>query len=568
MDLKERLAKWRKKEAKLDRPPGQFEKPPGEFGAQAAPNRPPGNFDMPPGNWDMPAAAPTPAGGDFISRYHEQSRRLNRARSMCSMRSDVDGHVDGHVDGGGQKRKSGRWREREGQPDAGHQASAGSAYGGLGGGRDCSAQAIAAAPAAPAVAASSQSSAPWAPWRAKVSDALKAAPWASAGGAAPAAPAGEQQEESPHDEKSEGTEDTDYDPFDAATECGADGEGADGSVFGLGGLGSLPAFDPEELLRALDKVAPERAAEEDEDEGIFAALVAMLRAVGSEAPQGTAAPPPAPLAPPAPAPSAPSAAPAAPAAAAATAAAAAAASAPSAPRQDLLPTGSAASASSRSRSRASLPTAAAPAEPRLPTRPLQTEEEERATSRPRASASYEYNAASKRWEPSKEPTPAPKAAPKEEAKGYKARLCQSFVSWGDCAFGASCNFAHGEHELRDPVARAGGAAGGEPQHQDTVGPRLRPEKAPKSYVIAECEAEARADVARGYGSYPQALAVRLALRFEGRPADILDTMAEAGLPASKDQRSTVKAIMRLCHPDKCKHPEAKRAMQVLVPLLS
>ena len=32
-------------------------------------------------------------------------------------------------------------------------------------------------------------------------------------------------------------------------------------------------------------------------------------------------------------------------------------------------------------------------------------------------------------------------------------------------------------------------------------------------------------------------------------------MSEAGLPAAKDQRSTVKAIMRLCHPDKCILPK-------------
>ena len=70
---------------------------------------------------------------------------------------------------------------------------------------------------------------------------------------------------------------------------------------------------------------------------------------------------------------------------------------------------------------------------------------------------------------------------------------------------------------------------------------------------------------------------------------IFTGMSEAGLPAAKDQRSTVKTIMRLCHPDKCrsalhslrlfssalplfpirgKHPEAKRAMQILGPLLS
>ncbi|CAE7413520.1 F23F12.8 [Symbiodinium sp. CCMP2456] len=87
-------------------------------------------------------------------------------------------------------------------------------------------------------------------------------------------------------------------------------------------------------------------------------------------------------------------------------------------------------------------------------------------------------------------------------------------------------------------------------------------------VIAECEAEARADASSGSCSVAQALAVRLALRFESRPKDILVSMSEAGLPAAKDQRSTVKTIMRLCHPDKCKHPEAKRAMQILGPLLS
>ena len=62
--------------------------------------------------------------------------------------------------------------------------------------------------------------------------------------------------------------------------------------------------------------------------------------------------------------------------------------------------------------------------------------------------------------------------------------------------------------------------------------------------------------------------MRLALRFESQPADILSAMRDAGLPTARDQRSTVKAIMRLCHPDKCRHPEAKRAMQILSPLLA
>jgi hypothetical protein len=86
-------------------------------------------------------------------------------------------------------------------------------------------------------------------------------------------------------------------------------------------------------------------------------------------------------------------------------------------------------------------------------------------------------------------------------------------------------------------------------------------------VLAEVEAQAREDVATLRCDHSQALAVRLALRFETRPADILSTMKRAGLPAAKDQRSTVKAIMRLCHPDKCKHPEAKKAMQIMQPLL-
>lgn len=87
-------------------------------------------------------------------------------------------------------------------------------------------------------------------------------------------------------------------------------------------------------------------------------------------------------------------------------------------------------------------------------------------------------------------------------------------------------------------------------------------------MIKECEAQAKADSAKGLCDFPQALAVRLALRFESRPKDILTSMVEAGLPAAKDQRSTVKAIMRLCHPDKCKHPDAKKAMQILSPLLT
>jgi len=146
-----------------------------------------------------------------------------------------------------------------------------------------------------------------------------------------------------------------------------------------------------------------------------------------------------------------------------------------------------------------------------------------------------------------------------DSAGYKARPCRNFPL-GLCTFGARCRFLHAED---DPRAGAAAAGGGFAHHRMAEGdPRPR-----KSYIIAECEAEAKADAASGFCEFMQALAVRLALRFESRPAGILSSMAEAGLPAAKDQRSTVKAIMRLCHPDKCKHPEAKRAMQILSPLL-
>ena len=60
---------------------------------------------------------------------------------------------------------------------------------------------------------------------------------------------------------------------------------------------------------------------------------------------------------------------------------------------------------------------------------------------------------------------------------------------------------------------------------------------PARLVVAECEAEARVDAANGFCSFSQApqgrktsvtwcleaMAVRLALRFESRPSDILDS---------------------------------------------
>merc|ERR1712113_578612 len=119
-------------------------------------------------------------------------------------------------------------------------------------------------------------------------------------------------------------------------------------------------------------------------------------------------------------------------------------------------------------------------------------------------------------------------------------------SRGHCKKGDRCYWAHGKEELR-----SGGDA-------ETL----------KQRTIAECVAEARSDATAGMCEYPQALVVRLVLRFEGKPDEMLDNMAEAGLPASSDPRTTLKALMRLCHPDKCHHPESNKAMQILGPLLS
>lgn len=173
---------------------------------------------------------------------------------------------------------------------------------------------------------------------------------------------------------------------------------------------------------------------------------------------------------------------------------------------------------------------------------------------PSASASAPAPAAAAASAAPEPRTKVPRAGP-ERGEGYKTRLCANFLH-GDCVFGPRCTDAHSQQELRGGPAPSQGTQGQGPQAGHGNGP------------LAECEAIARDDVEKGLATYPQALAVRLALRFEERPAAILRVMTEAGLPAAKDQRSTVKAIMRLCHPDKCKHPEAKRAAQVLARLLS
>lgn len=218
-------------------------------------------------------------------------------------------------------------------------------------------------------------------------------------------------------------------------------------------------------------------------------------------------------------------------------------------------------------------------------RPLDIGEEVK-PKRVKVSAEYEYNPATGRWEPaakSKVEAPAPARAsqpsvssgpsraaqasscPGPSSDGHWARPCKNFAL-GLCNFGARCRFIHDAADVRQEAhgarQEAYGAWQEAPGSSAAEPPMLR-----KSSIIGQCEAEARSDSVRGLCDFMQALAVRLALRFESQPSDILSSMAEAGLPAAKDQRSTVKAIMRLCHPDKCKHPEAKRAMQILSPLL-
>lgn len=191
--------------------------------------------------------------------------------------------------------------------------------------------------------------------------------------------------------------------------------------------------------------------------------------------------------------------------------------------------------------------------------------------RPKRQVDYQFNARTQRWEPiEKPPEPRRPPAPAAPAPGvagaagtwaagaggdFRPRPCANYPL-GMCTAGAQCRYAHIDAEL--PRAQA--------SEVPAVDPRRRP--AAPADVLAEVENQARADVRSGVCDHSQALVVRLALRFQDKPADILSTMKRAGLPAAKDQRSTVKALMRLCHPDKCKHPEAKKAMQILVPLLT
>ena len=47
----------------------------------------------------------------------------------------------------------------------------------------------------------------------------------------------------------------------------------------------------------------------------------------------------------------------------------------------------------------------------------------------------------------------PEAIAANLASPYKTRLCRHFLQSAKCAYGASCNFAHGEAELRETPRR-------------------------------------------------------------------------------------------------------------------
>lgn len=180
---------------------------------------------------------------------------------------------------------------------------------------------------------------------------------------------------------------------------------------------------------------------------------------------------------------------------------------------------------------------------------------------------YWYNKETKRWEQGQPPTLPQPAAPAERWSSSSSRcpggssrghggtsvaapvdhkgLCRKFVT-GACRWGDECYYSHSEEKLKRFLARP---------------------EAVKRRHIAECTSEAEADAGKGVCEFQQALAVRLALRFEEKPEEMLWSMAEVGLPAGPDQRATVKALLRLCHPDKCRHPDAKRAVQAIGPLL-
>eukprot|EP00403_Amphidinium_massartii_P035925 CAMPEP_0178434114 /NCGR_PEP_ID=MMETSP0689_2-20121128/33257_1 /TAXON_ID=160604 /ORGANISM="Amphidinium massartii, Strain CS-259" /LENGTH=1417 /DNA_ID=CAMNT_0020056169 /DNA_START=102 /DNA_END=4355 /DNA_ORIENTATION=- len=200
---------------------------------------------------------------------------------------------------------------------------------------------------------------------------------------------------------------------------------------------------------------------------------------------------------------------------------------------------------------------------------------------PKRDVEYEYNGATKRWEPKStarqaaapaaghasssfgrppwqsqgaQPRPPWQAAASAPAEGSRFGQCRNFAL-GNCMFGARCRYSHDVGPSKPAAAAAAPA------------PAFAAQTPRKTSALAQCASEAKLDQKSGVCEYAQALAVRLVVRFENKPSEIFSSMAEAGIASGKDNRSTVKAIMRLCHPDKCKHPEAKKAMQILAPLL-
>ncbi|KAG2452267.1 hypothetical protein HYH02_003291 [Chlamydomonas schloesseri] len=55
------------------------------------------------------------------------------------------------------------------------------------------------------------------------------------------------------------------------------------------------------------------------------------------------------------------------------------------------------------------------------------------------------------------------------AENAKTKVCTRWLQ-GDCRFGARCNFAHGEHELRKLPERQGGRGGGGRGYGGNAGP--------------------------------------------------------------------------------------------------
>ncbi|CAK9009445.1 unnamed protein product [Durusdinium trenchii] len=168
---------------------------------------------------------------------------------------------------------------------------------------------------------------------------------------------------------------------------------------------------------------------------------------------------------------------------------------------------------------------------------------------PATTSKYVYNGRMKRWE--LRTLKVAKQPPQDNTHSgpggvrQKVKLCRFFAIRGSCKWGDRCFYAHNEAELS-----------------------LGHDVASQQRIISECAYKAWEDAEGGSCSYAAALAVRLAIRFEAQPHNLLPTMEKTGLPMLGGPRATVKMLLRLCHPDKCNHPEAKRAVQILGPVLA